>query len=338
MRHVIASVYAPALVAALAAWPAAGEPFVDRPAAVVAAVEAGRPPVEELESLAEGRTVALAAGDRIVLGYVATCVLETIAGPGSVRVRASASTLEGAELVERRTIDCEGRPQAGARAGEGGATRWRSLGATAEDRVRDTLVALRVASVTAAASAAAALGRDLLGPGAACGSGRAGAQGELCRLLGGALALPDAAAVVRLNRTDGVYREGDFLVVTVEVPREIGADHHLNVVFLDEGGEVLHLLPNPRGRDPRASDGRRVVLGAEGRARRSDVRDYRVGPPFGRGAVLALLSPRPLDPVGRREAEDLGDFLASLRVALRRAQADGSSVRFAAVGLETRPR
>ena len=329
MRHVIASVYAPALVAALAAWPAAGQPFVDRPAAVVAAVEAGRPPVEELEPLAEGRTLALAPGDRIVLAYLDTCALETVAGPGSVRVGVSAGTLEGgAALVGRRTLDCEGRPQPGTSAGEGGATRWRSLGAaSAEDRVRETLVALRAAR--------AAAGRGLFGPGGACVADRPGAWGELCRLLGGALArmtpLPDAAAVLRLDRADGAYREGDRLVVTVEVPRGLGADHHLHVLYLDEAGEVLHLLPNPLARETRVGGGQRVVLGAAGR-------EYRVGAPYGRGAVLALLSPYPLDPVGRREAEDLGGLVAALRVALRRARAEGVPVRFAAVGLETRPR
>jgi hypothetical protein len=307
-------------------------------------VQAGRPPVGELESLVVGRTVALAAGDRIVLAYVDSCVLETVAGPGSVRVRASASTLEGAELVERRTIDCEGRPQPGTSAGEGGAARWRSLvGATAEDRVRDTLVALRAVRVAAAAGAAFALGRDLFDQGGACGAGQPGVRGKLCRLLSGALVrmtpLPDAAAVLRLNRADGVYRDGDFLVVTVEVPREVGAVVHLHVVYLDEAGEVLHLLPNPLARDPRVGGGRRVVLGAEAWERRSDVRDYRVGPPYGRGVMLALLSPRPLDPVGRHEAEGLGGLVASLQTALSRAAAEGSSpVRFAAIGIETRPR
>jgi hypothetical protein len=187
----------------------------------------------------------------------------------------------------------------------------------------------------APAPVAAALGRDLFGPGGACGMDRPGVRGKLCRLLSGALVrmtpLPDAAAAVRLDRADGVYREGDRLVVTVEVPREVGALHHLHVLYLDEAGEVMHLLPNPLARETRVGGGQRVVLGAAGR-------DYRVGPPYGRGVVLALLSPRPLDPVGRREGEGLGDFIAALQVALRRALAGGSSVRFAAVGLETRPR
>ncbi len=181
----------------------------------------------------------------------------------------------------------------------------------------------------------AALGRDLFGPGGACGTDRPGVRGKLCRLLSGALVrmtpLPDAAAAVRLDRADGAYRDGDRLVVTVEVPREVGPRHHLHVVYLDEAGEVMHLLPNPLARETRVGGGQRVVIGAAGR-------DYRVGPPYGRGAVLALLSPRPLDPVGRRESEELGDLIAALQVALRRARAEGSSVRFAAVGLETRPR
>jgi hypothetical protein len=135
-----AAVRAAAVAATLAAAPSAAA----QTAAMVVAVEAGAPPVAELEQLPAGRTVRLGPGDRIVLGYVASCVVETVSGPGSVRVGAASGSPEGGALVRRRTVDCVGRPQAGTTAGEGGAFRSRSVRApSVEERARAMLAALR---------------------------------------------------------------------------------------------------------------------------------------------------------------------------------------------------
>ena len=96
--------------------------------AVVEAVEAGRPKVAELEPLEAGQLVALARGDRIVVGYLDSCAREVIAGPGAVRIGTSVSRLEGASLVDRRTVDCHGSPLAGISSGDGAATRVRGVG------------------------------------------------------------------------------------------------------------------------------------------------------------------------------------------------------------------
>jgi hypothetical protein len=167
-----------------------------------------------------------------------------------------------------------------------------------------------------------------------------GVHAKLCRLLSGLLVrmepIPDGDAV-RLGKDGGVYREGEFVTVTVDVPPEVGRAH-LNVVFLDESGEVLHLLPNLYARDTEVRGGQRVALGAEGRGRRPGLRDFRVAPPYGQGMILAFLSPRPLEPVGRREAETMGGFLASLQTALRTTPGEGAPVRFASAAIETRAR
>jgi hypothetical protein len=136
MRSVLAPALAVVLPFAVPLRPVAAQE------AVIVAVEAGAPAVEELELLTAGRTLALAAGDRIVLGYVDSCVVETIAGPGSVLVRDRASELEGAELVTRRTVDCRGRPEPGTSAGEGAAVRLRGA-RPIEERARDMLADLR---------------------------------------------------------------------------------------------------------------------------------------------------------------------------------------------------
>jgi hypothetical protein len=96
--------------------------------AVVEAVEAGRPRVAELEPLEAGQLVPLARGERIVVGYLDSCAREVIAGPGAVRIGTSVSRLEGASLVDRRTVDCHGSPLAGIGSGDGAATRVRGVG------------------------------------------------------------------------------------------------------------------------------------------------------------------------------------------------------------------
>jgi hypothetical protein len=95
--------------------------------AMVEAVEGGTPGVEELEPLELGREVALRRGDRIVLGYLDSCARETLEGPGVVRIGASRSEIEGASLVDRRTVDCAGATQVGMSSGTGAALRLRSL-------------------------------------------------------------------------------------------------------------------------------------------------------------------------------------------------------------------
>jgi hypothetical protein len=115
-----------ATAAVLAATTSAG--LAGEPAAIVTEVEAGSPAVGELDLLARDLVVTLANGERIVLGYLASCVRETLAGPGRARVGERQSVLDGAVLVDRRTVDCQGTAVEGTGSGNGAATRLRSLG------------------------------------------------------------------------------------------------------------------------------------------------------------------------------------------------------------------
>jgi hypothetical protein len=101
--------------------------------AMVEAVEGGTPGVEELEPLELGREVALRRGDRIVLGYLDSCARETLEGPGVVRIGASRSEIEGASLVDRRTVDCRGTAGSGLGSGNSAALRLRSLKPAGQD-------------------------------------------------------------------------------------------------------------------------------------------------------------------------------------------------------------
>lgn len=147
----------------------------------------------------------------------------------------------------------------------------------------------------------------------------------------GAVAAPPRPA---LNRADGVYREGDYVAVTVEIPGDADG-HHLHVAFLDHAGKVVHLLPNPMASDTRVAAGQRVRLGVEAYERLAGVRDYRVTPPFGPGMILAILSVRPLPGVGAAEVEPLAAFLASLDSALESSLP--GAIRLARVDLSTQP-
>ena len=202
--------------------------------------------------------------------------------------------------------------------------------------------ALALGAALAGAALAPARAAVAAGAGAApahefCSRPGPGVQGKLCRLLSGLLVrmtpAPEDAPMVRLDRPGGVYRDGEPVTVTVEVPRDVRGGH-LHVAYLEEGGRVLHLLPS--GRSAAVRGGQRVVLGGAG------PRGYEAGPPRGRGLVLAVVSPRPLAGLGGRAAGEaetggMGGFLAALGAALR-AEPDPSVLRFARAAVETRPR
>jgi hypothetical protein len=178
-------------------------------------------------------------------------------------------------------------------------------------------------------------------PGGFCARamGAGGVRAKLCRILSGLLVRMEPVAdrsAVRLGK-GGVYRDGELVTVTVDVPEDVGRAY-LNVVFLDEAGEVVHLLPNPNARDTEVRGGERVVLGDARDEGGDGGRELRAAPPHGQGMILAMFSPRPLEPVGRREAESIGGFLASLQAALRTASGAGDPVRFDSTAIETRGR
>ena len=137
---------------------------------------------------------------------------------------------------------------------------------------------------------------------------------------------------IGLNSPNLTFQDGDFVVVTIEVPADFG-DGYLHVIFIDHADKVIHLLPNPFVRNTVVHGGERVQLGVDGKSRRAGLRDYQVTPPYGRGLVLALLSTVPLHEVGVREVETSADLMASLRAAAAGLQP--ASLRVAHIVLTT---
>ncbi|MGE0253085.1 MAG: hypothetical protein AB7N54_00695 [Alphaproteobacteria bacterium] len=94
------------LASALLAMATAGAAAAASPAAVVEEVADKSADVEEMEFVAAGQVIRLAAGGRLVLGYLASCVREEITG-GTVTIGENESTVAGGK-VERGKTPCAG--------------------------------------------------------------------------------------------------------------------------------------------------------------------------------------------------------------------------------------
>ncbi|AWU96241.1 serine/threonine-protein kinase [Azospirillum ramasamyi] len=147
----------------------------------------------------------------------------------------------------------------------------------------------------------------------------------LCEALGvaGLPARAEAQAADALelgfNRPSMVYRQGEKLEITVTP----GMSGYLTVDYIDIEGNAIHMVPMRLRRDDRVDAGRPVTLGI---ARSPSDRVYTIAPPYGPAMILALVTSEPLFPADREEVEPAGAYLASLRAAIAKAEAQGSVV------------
>ncbi len=130
---------------------------------------------------------------------------------------------------------------------------------------------------------------------------------------GGNLDGPSAPRI-RPDRADGLYREGDRLII--EVAGSPVFNQYLYVDYIDSEGEVVHLFPSPKRPDNRVEAGGQVILGAAEEV-------YRVGPPFGPSLIFAIASPRPLFEAPRDQVETAEAYLSALRRSFERLAAEG---------------
>jgi len=137
------------LVAALlAACGAAGAAAA--PSAVVVVAAAGRSDVTVMDYLDPGREIRLAAGETLVLGYLASCWQEEITG-GTVRIGERWSDIDGGS-VKRNKVRCAERldAQETAAISENAASAVRVVGAGAVVAVHDLRPILRLPAPGAA--------------------------------------------------------------------------------------------------------------------------------------------------------------------------------------------
>jgi len=78
------------------------------PSALVEDISSDRDDVQLLDYLEPGQTIKLAAGETIVIGYLRSCVQETITG-GTVTVGKDESAVSGGKK-ESGYVDCDGGP------------------------------------------------------------------------------------------------------------------------------------------------------------------------------------------------------------------------------------
>lgn len=93
-----------ALVIALCLSPAAVQ--ADEPTAMIEDISSQRDDVQLMDYLTSGDRIELSAGETVVLGYLLSCVQETIVG-GTIIVGVDESNVQGGE-VSREWIDCDG--------------------------------------------------------------------------------------------------------------------------------------------------------------------------------------------------------------------------------------
>jgi len=95
------TIFRTAAVAGLCALAVAGASAA-QPAAVVEEVADKAAGVEEMEYVSAGRVIKLSAGGKLVLGYLASCVRETISG-GTVTIGEAESAVAGGKVVRTKT-------------------------------------------------------------------------------------------------------------------------------------------------------------------------------------------------------------------------------------------
>jgi hypothetical protein len=139
---------------------------------------------------------------------------------------------------------------------------------------------------------------------------------------------------VTLNKPNGVYRDGDYLVIRAKAPTTLGG--YLFIDVLTDAGDVYHLLPEPLTRDNAIERGEQIQIGVESEQRAAGVREWQVSAPFGPGYVFTTISQQPIYEGLRPIAEPLEDYRPVLLDALANQETNTMAVQLERV--EFRPR
>src|SRR5882724_4841484 len=144
----------------------------------------------------------------------------------------------------------------------------------------------------------------------------------LCQVLGAVpapavLAANDAAAPgLAVGGANGVYRDGDSLLVSVTAPSAY--DGYLYVDYVDGQEKIVaHLLPNDLRPDNHVIAGQQIVIGKMPQ----EIARYGFRPPYGTNLVIVLSTRRPLFDAPVSKWSELAQFLPKFAQALQ-AQPD----------------
>ena len=111
-----------------------------------------------------------------------------------------------------------------------------------------------------------------------------------------------------------MFRDGDYLVVHTTVPP--GPPLHVYVDYVDPGGDVVHLRPNPVAPETMIDGGSALRMGVEAPDAADGARHYQLGAPYGQAVVIVLASAAPLFSGLREEVEPAASYLPALEQSL----------------------
>ncbi len=140
---------------------------------------------------------------------------------------------------------------------------------------------------------------------------------EVLEILGSSTAMSAGtqnAPVVRPFNHGSVYVGGESLIVEAQGTGLY--DAYLYIDFVQNDGNVLHMLPFDRRPDNKVGPGERILLGAD------DVQ-YALAAPYGTEMLMIIASPVPLFEVLRAEVEPAQSYFKDLGRALERLTAEG---------------
>jgi hypothetical protein len=123
---------------------------------------------------------------------------------------------------------------------------------------------------------------------------------------------------IQSDNADMVFKDGDRLVLKVA---SASIDGYLYVDYVDDGGNVAHMLPNKHDASNSLRAGQEVTIGAA-KNDKSGEPAYEVGAPYGRRMILATTSRAPLFDKPRDQVENAATYLGALRQTLAKMRND----------------
>ena len=140
-------------------------------------------------------------------------------------------------------------------------------------------------------------------------------------------ALP--APRLQFNNPDLVYRGGDTLIVNASGTTAYSG--YLYVDYLDNEGNVVHMLPMQLHPDNRMKPGQVITLGTQSTGGKAGERIYQIDAPYGPNLIVAIASPKPLFRKARVEEQESAElYLSALAQELKAAAADPGGGRLVA--------
>jgi Protein kinase domain/Domain of unknown function (DUF4384) len=138
----------------------------------------------------------------------------------------------------------------------------------------------------------------------------------------GALMAAETAPLLTVDRPEFVFHDGESIVFGVTAAE---TDGYLYVDYLDQDGNVIHMLPTKRRPDNEVRAGDAVTIGAVRGRQKPGEAVYEVGPPFGRSMLVVTQSERPLFGEPRRQIDVAADYFDALRGAVAAATKAGAA-------------